>query len=505
MNKNYNHCLGLSVALFGSLLASGQSIAADMPVKAVAPAAAFVDWSGVYIGAHVGYGGGMTDWSFMSDFAASGFLGGGQIGINKQIGSFVFGLELDGSWADIKGSQFQKLGGPAIGFLANEVVSSKVDGLVTFAGRAGLAADRWFVFAKGGVTWVHEEHSLSVAQTNIAPPPATFSANFAGSETRLAPTVGFGAEYALAGNWSIKGEYDYVYVGTRSPPLNGTTAVNGVASSSTANPDIEQSIHVFKLGANYRFGGLGIHPGFAPVPPMGGTNWSGAYLGVQGAYGLGRETWADFVNPVVSGGGDGRYDVDGWLAGFSGGVNAQAGSLVFGVEGEWMWTGMKGSQTTSGVLPAGSNFTSALDTKIDWLAIASARVGFVVADKLLLYGKGGVAIAQEKHSLFQSNSDPLASITSSLSAKAIHTGGVIGVGAEYALGNNWSAKIEYDYIKMFAQSYTATGQVTVVSPGLSGTIDDSQTFSKMSQDLQLVKFGVNYHFAAQPNGVTARY
>jgi len=84
-------------------------------------------------------------------------------------------------------------------------------------------------------------------------------------------------------------------------------------------------------------------------------------------------------------------------------------------------------------------------------------------------------------------------------------GGVIGVGAEYALGNNWSAKIEYDYIKMFAQSYTATGQVTLVSPALTGTIDNIEHFSKMPQDLQLVKFGVNYHFAAQPIAVTARY
>jgi opacity protein-like surface antigen len=143
--------LGLAASAVGAMLSFGSALAADMPVKALVPAPAFIDWSGVYIGVHAGYGGGMKDFSSQADFVARGFLGGGQIGINKQISSFVFGLELDGSWADIKGSQSISLGGPAAGFQANLTAASKIDGLVTFAGRAGLAADRWFVFAKAGI------------------------------------------------------------------------------------------------------------------------------------------------------------------------------------------------------------------------------------------------------------------------------------------------------------------------------------------------------------------
>jgi outer membrane immunogenic protein len=62
----------------------------------------------------------------------------------------------------------------------------------------------------------------------------------------------------------------------------------------------------------------------------------------------------------------------------------QSGVFVFGVEGEWMWTGIKGGQTFTDAF-GGASQTITLETSIDWLAIA--RAGFVVGDKLLLYGK----------------------------------------------------------------------------------------------------------------------
>src|ERR1700752_1423905 len=90
-----------------SLALGGTASAADLPVKApVLPPSPAFDWSGVYLGVHAGYGGGMKDWSREGmHFPAQGFLGGAQIGINKQLASFVFGLEMEGSWANIGGSQ----------------------------------------------------------------------------------------------------------------------------------------------------------------------------------------------------------------------------------------------------------------------------------------------------------------------------------------------------------------------------------------------------------------
>lgn len=501
----YRTGLGLAASAAGAMFSFGSALAADIAVKApLAPVPAFIDWSGVYIGVHAGYGGGMTNFPASADFVARGFLAGGQIGVNKQVGSFVFGLELDGSWADIKGSQNLSLGGPLIGLQANLNATSKIDSLATFAGRAGLAADRWFVFAKAGVAVAREDHSFAVNQFAIpAAPGAVVSVTASGSETRVLPMLGFGAEYALGGNWSLKGEYDYFHLGSRDVRLTGSQTVGGVTTPVVADFPIEQALHVVKIGANYRFGGIAVDPGYAPVRAAPGYNWTGAYIGAQGAYGFGHKQWPDFADPLNSA--TGKYDVDGWLAGGTGGVNVQSGVFVFGVEGEWMWTGIKGGQTITNAA-FGVTQTTTLETKIDWLAIASARAGFVVGDKLLLYGKGGLAIAEERHSATATQTIVGAgSMTMALSAKPVHTGVVVGAGAEYALGGNWSAKIEYDYIKMFGQAFTGAGTQSLNAPPTVGSIDFSQTFSKMSQDLHLIKFGVNYHFNTTPVVVSARY
>jgi outer membrane immunogenic protein len=504
MTKNWTG-LGLAASAVGAMFSFGSALAADMPVKALVPAPAFIDWSGVYIGVHAGYGGGMKDYSSQADFVARGFLGGGQIGINKQISSFVFGLELDGSWADMKGSQSISFGGPLVGSQANLTAASKIDGLVTFAGRAGLAADRWFVFAKAGIAVAHEDHSIAINQSFIpAVPGGTQSVTASGSETRVLPMLGFGAEYALDGNWSIKGEYDYFHSGSRNVRIAGSQTLGAVTTPVATDLPIEQALHVVKLGVNYRFGGIAVDPAYAPARAAPGYNWTGAYIGVQGGYGFGHQEWpdiADALNP-----GRGKYDADGWLAGGTGGVNVQSGVFVFGVEGEWMWTGIKGGQIFTDALGGGLSQTATLETSIDWLAIASARAGFVVGDKLLLYGKGGLAIAEEKQSATVAQTFPGAgSQVIALNAKPVHTGVVVGAGAEYALGGNWSAKIEYDYIRMFGQAFTGTGIETVNAPPTVGQVDFLQKFNKMSQDMHLIKFGVNYHFNPVPVVVSARY
>jgi outer membrane immunogenic protein len=268
--------LWLTLAALGAV-PSGAVFAADMPLKAAPMAPVFYDWSGVYIGLHAGYGGAMKDWtgdSVGADFTAKGFLGGGQIGINKQIGSLVFGLELDGSWANISGSQLLSNGGPLAGDRRDENATSKIDGLVTFTGRAGLAADRWFVYAKGGLAVAHETHSFNSNFFTLPPGPAFSQViSVSGSEYRWAPTVGFGTEYALGNNWSVKAEYNYIHLGSRAVGVNGTV-VNfaGVVTPVADNVQIEQALHVAKAGVNYRFGGIQTDPTLAPARAAPGYN-----------------------------------------------------------------------------------------------------------------------------------------------------------------------------------------------------------------------------------------
>jgi outer membrane immunogenic protein len=125
---------------------------------------------------------------------------------------------------------------------------------------------------------------------------------------------------------------------------------------------------------------------------------------------------------------------------------------------------------------------------------------------LLLYGKGGLAIAEEKQSWTMAQTTlGVGSRVTALNAKPVHTGVLVGAGAEYALGGNWSAKIEYDYIRMFGQAFTGTGIETINVPPVVGRADSFQKFDKMSQDMHLFKFGVNYHFTPMPVVVSARY
>jgi outer membrane immunogenic protein len=483
MNKSAAILLGASA--LGALFPVNAASAADMPVKAKPIVAAGLDWSGVYVGVHAGYGGGMKDWSptgiAQADFVARGALAGGQIGINKQLGSLVFGMELAGSWADIGGSSHLEIGGPAFVTSAAFDHASSIDGIATIAGRAGLAADRWFVFAKAGLSAVHEKHSASLVITG-APSGSIFGS---GNEVRYAPMLGFGSEYALTGNWSLFGEYDFHYLGERTVPFRGTLTIGPLTGPFAGDERIDQSIHVVKVGVNYRWGGVAIDPSYAAVSPAAGNNWTGGYIGVQGGYGWGRTKWPNGFgapNPDLS--------TDGWLAGGTIGANAQAGHLVFGVEGEILGSGLRGSQTATFPSFGGAVQTNAFDSKIDWLALATARAGFVVGGNLMLYGKGGVAIAQEVHTLNLSQTGPTA--TASLSGKAIHTGVVAGAGAEYAFAPNWSVKAEYDYVRMFQQQLIPAGPAAGGPFGPVATL--AVPLNKVNQDLHLAKVGVNYHF-----------
>ena len=104
----------------------------------------------------------MKDWLNSSfDYQVKGFLGGGQIGYNQQVGNLVFGIEADASWGNIKGNQALSLGGPTYRFHSEYSGGTKIDGLATLTGRLGFAQDRWLVYVKGGAAWAHEKHDFN--------------------------------------------------------------------------------------------------------------------------------------------------------------------------------------------------------------------------------------------------------------------------------------------------------------------------------------------------------
>jgi outer membrane immunogenic protein len=238
---------------------AGDAPAADLPLRMVtkAPAAApaYYNWTGCYVGGHVGGGWGRKDVAsgelgfVVSPFAGfdddvDGFLGGVQAGCNYQINpTWVVGIESQFSWSDIKGSfsrnpfidPFVSGKGPNVA-----TFSARTDWIGTLTGRIGYTWNRWMLYGKLGAAWVHDKYTL------VGDRPFSFS----GSETRTGWMLGVGFEYAFTGNWSAKLEYNYLDFGSRQVRLPGFES-----GGNPANPilDIDQQLHVVKVGLNYRF------------------------------------------------------------------------------------------------------------------------------------------------------------------------------------------------------------------------------------------------------------
>lgn len=251
-----------------ALVCAGSAFAADMrmPTKAPSPVAAPFSWSGCYVGAQVGYGWGQKEFSdpqlgpvdpffgftiftiappgtiLQND--TNGWLAGGQLGCNYQVGNWVFGVEGDYAWANIDGT----ISDP---FFANkngdpQLLSAETRGLGAATGRVGYAFDRFLVYGKGGAAWAHDRYDAILFDQLVAffgvAPPTLFTA----SETRFGWTVGAGIEYAFWDRWSVKVEYNHYEFGDRR--------VNLVSTAGDILPlDIEQRIDTVKIGVNYRF------------------------------------------------------------------------------------------------------------------------------------------------------------------------------------------------------------------------------------------------------------
>ena len=138
--------------------------------------------------------------------------------------------------------------------------------------------------------------------------------------------------------------------------------------------------------------------------------------------------------------------------------------------------------------------TTDLATRVDWLSLNSVRVGFVAAERWLVYFKGGIALASEKHDFGLTQAAPgLGSVSVALAGSALHTGYLAGVGIEHAFLGNWSAKLEYNYVTLPLQNVMTTGSQTFNIPGLTGTIANLQRVG-ISEHMHLIKFGINYRF-----------
>jgi outer membrane immunogenic protein len=209
---------------------AGAAAAADMPPR-YSPPPAFkappvyspaYNWTGFYLGINGGGGFGRSDWTTTGQFDLSGGLVGATAGYNWQTGAWVFGLEGDVDWTNIKGTT-TTVACPLGCQTSNSWIA-------TVRGRVGYAFDRFLPYITGG---------LAVGDIRARTPG--FPGN---SETSAGWTVGAGLEFAIVGNWTAKAEYLYVDLGKNTC---------GIACGAGAVDDVTFTSHIVRGGINYRF------------------------------------------------------------------------------------------------------------------------------------------------------------------------------------------------------------------------------------------------------------
>jgi outer membrane immunogenic protein len=274
------------------------------PVYKAAPAMrAMYSWTGFYAGGNVGYSwgkaktdvtvpgftidaattGGATvpvdipGAAFSESLKPSGWIGGGQIGWNSQVGNWVLGLEAD--W-QASGQKDDRSRSDAFAFTTTTTPPFDVDGTSatsleaklkwfgTVRGRLGYAWDSVMVYGTGGLAYgkfdVSSVNTISGTAACVvaagvcdAPGTTTFSQTTAlsSSKTKAGWTLGAGIEgAAFLPNWTWKAEYLYVDFGKFDHSV-ATTPGAPITTSGLITTSTRVTDHILRFGVNYRFAG----------------------------------------------------------------------------------------------------------------------------------------------------------------------------------------------------------------------------------------------------------
>jgi outer membrane immunogenic protein len=252
----------LATALIASAVLSlgliQTTMAADLPAKArpaPLPVAA-PTWSGFYIGGTVG--GGVASlpvhdqdcWICTlpsEDSKEAGFVGGGHIGYNWQLGpNFLLGVEADFNGATFKAKETTCFG--CAPFSDRISISSKIDYFGTIRGRAGLISGNALAYVTGGAAYARIKSSYEERDGPAGGP--VLEAFASDDSTHWGIAVGAGVEYMAGTNWVFRAEYLYLDFLKKNfeifEPVNDPT---GFRLGKSAD------MHIGRIGLSYKFGG----------------------------------------------------------------------------------------------------------------------------------------------------------------------------------------------------------------------------------------------------------
>lgn len=219
------------------LLASGgAAFAADAVVDEVVVVNSAYNWSGVYVGAQVGYAWGdsemqAADVPVTSNPEPDGVLGGIYLGYNAQLGNgLVVGAEGDFAFADLQDND--SLASPLP--LPGQSLDVDVNWTAAVRAKLGYAAGRFLPYVAGGVAFADVDHE------GFSAPNASAGG---GSDVFVGWTIGAGVEYAFTDNVIVRAEYRYTDFGSE----------DYAETSNFLAHSIDLKTSDVRLGISYKF------------------------------------------------------------------------------------------------------------------------------------------------------------------------------------------------------------------------------------------------------------
>jgi outer membrane immunogenic protein len=234
--------LALGLALAATALAA-PARAADLPAgpsyyPPVTMPPAQYNWTGFYVGGHVGAGLLADNYAetgapplpiFGSiNIGPVGLIGGAQAGVNYEFAHWVIGAEASWTASNITGTGKATTAGGAL-----ETFTSAPAWFGAATGHVGYAANDLLFYVKGGGAL------MDVSYTESAPAP--FGNPTTTNQHRSGYTAGAGLEYGLTENLSAKLEYDFYGFGTKTYNFPATPV------------SIRSDMSAVTFGLNYRF------------------------------------------------------------------------------------------------------------------------------------------------------------------------------------------------------------------------------------------------------------
>jgi len=259
----------IGIALAGAKHACAADLSAILAMKAPPPAAPAYDWTGFYVGAHIGYADGTSNWTtapglggtvnFFQPFDAftgwGSYFGGIQAGYDKLLPNrFVLGAELDASFPTFPNLNGTSIGGTSIfnSPFGPESYSETVLSSGTLRGRIGYAPGQWLFYATAGFAWTYDQLTLTNLTTGTTDSPFLW---------RLGWAAGAGIEAPVAPHWTARLEYLFTEY--------GNSDLLFANAGQRFNSDL--SLQELRAGLNYQFGA---DPGvtIAAAPGIPGTD-----------------------------------------------------------------------------------------------------------------------------------------------------------------------------------------------------------------------------------------